>query len=236
MQTAPGALLRNHQGTALCRERYEQLVQHENAATARLALNTQFYTYGEELDRVEVFKYLGRLLSYNDNDTQAMRANLAKARGCWARVSRVLRAENALPKVCGVIYKATIQAVLLFGSETWNLAPSGLACLEGFHLWAAWRMSGRGLKKLPHGTWRYPNLEAVLQEVGLQTIRHYIGVRWQHIANFIVNQPIFQLCLEGVWKHGSAPHQFWWEQPFDLEAAGLLASALTADSLTDGGD
>ena len=100
----------------------------------------------------------------------------------------MLRAENALlPKVCGVFYKATIQAVLLFGSETWNLAPSGLACLEGFHLWAAWQMSGRGPKKLPDGTWRYPNSEAVLREVGLQTICHYIGVRQQHVANFIVN-------------------------------------------------
>jgi hypothetical protein len=84
---APGALLRNHQVTELCRERYKQLVQHETAATARLALNTRFYAYREELERVEVFKYLGRLLSYNDNNTQAMRANLPKAPGCWARVS-----------------------------------------------------------------------------------------------------------------------------------------------------
>jgi hypothetical protein len=82
MQTAPGVLLRNHQATELCRKRYEQLVHYETAATARLALNTRFYVYGEELERVEVFKYLGRLLSYDDNDTQAMRANLTKARGC----------------------------------------------------------------------------------------------------------------------------------------------------------
>ena len=74
--------MRNHQATALCRERYKQLVQHETAAIARFAINTRFYMYGEELRRVEVFKYLGRLLSYDDNDTQAMRANLTKARGC----------------------------------------------------------------------------------------------------------------------------------------------------------
>ncbi len=75
---------------------------------------------------------------HDDNDTQAIWANLAKARKAWARVSLVLRAENASPKVCDVFYTATIQAVLLFGSETWNLAPLGLKCLEGFHLWAAW--------------------------------------------------------------------------------------------------
>ncbi len=138
MQTASGALMRNHQTTALCIKQWEQQVQHEIPATARQSLQTHFYAYGEELERVKVFKYLGWLLAYDNNDTQAIRANLAKAHKTWARVSRVLRAENASPKVCGVFYKATIQAVLLFGSETWNLALSGLKCLEGFHMRAAW--------------------------------------------------------------------------------------------------
>ena len=148
-------------------------------------------------------------MSYDDNVTQAMRANLAKARRCWAQFSRMLRSEKALPKVCGVFYKATIQAVLLFGSETWNLVPSGMACLEGFHLRAAWRMSGTRPWKRPDSMWKYPNLEKVLQDVGLQSISHYIGVRRQHIANFIVNRTIFQLCLEGVRKCESAHCQFW---------------------------
>ncbi len=159
--------MRNHQKTALCIERWEQQVQHEIAATARQSLQMHFYAYGEELKKVEVFKYLGWLLAYDDNDTQAIRANLAKACKMWARVSRVLRVENASPKVCGVFYKATIQAVLLFGSETWNLAPSGLKCLEGFHLRAAWQMSDKRPMKRLDGTWRYPNSEQVLQEVGL---------------------------------------------------------------------
>jgi hypothetical protein len=115
MQTAAGALMRKHQETELCRERWRQQVQHETTAAAWLSLEMQFFAYGEELlEWVIVFTYLGRLLSYDDNDIQAMRGNLAKARRCWARVSRVLRSENALPKVCGVFYKATIQAVLLF--------------------------------------------------------------------------------------------------------------------------
>ncbi len=138
-----------------------------------------------------------------------MRGNLAKARSCWAWVSQVLRSENALPKVRGVFYKATIQAVLLFGSETWNLAPLGMVCLEGFHLRAAWRMSGSCPWKRPDGTWEYPNSEKVLWNVGLQRMSHYIGMQRQHIANFIVHWPIFPLCLEGVRKRGSAPCQFW---------------------------
>jgi hypothetical protein len=87
-------------------------------------------------------------------------------------VSQVLRSENALPKVCGVLYKATIQAVLLFGSETWNLEPLGMVCFEGFHLRAAWRMLGSRPQKRPDGMWEYLNLEKVLWDMGLRTISH----------------------------------------------------------------
>ena len=43
-------------------------------------MDTTFYAYEEELERVEVFKYLGRLIAFDDDDTQAVRGNLAKAR------------------------------------------------------------------------------------------------------------------------------------------------------------
>ena len=35
--------------------------------------------YGKELDRVEVFKYLGRLIAFDNNDIHAIRSNLMKA-------------------------------------------------------------------------------------------------------------------------------------------------------------
>ncbi len=61
-------------------------------------------------------------------------------------------------------------------------------------------------------------------------------MRWQHVANFIVNRPIFQLCQEGVRKRGSAARQFWWEQPLDLETAGLAAMAADEEGVSDDGD
>ena len=105
------------------------------------ALEVNFTAYGDVLERVEVFKYLGRLMAMDDNDIQAVRSNLRKARKVWARLSRLLRTDNATPRVCGMFYKATIQAVLLFGSETWNLTPTAMKQLEGFHVRAAWRMA-----------------------------------------------------------------------------------------------
>jgi hypothetical protein len=102
MQTNHGALYRSHQRTQLCQDGWDKKVQHVAAEIARVALEQSFTAYGDKLDRVEVFKYLGRLLSYDDNNTQAMRGNLKKARKSWGQVSCVFRAENALPKVCGV--------------------------------------------------------------------------------------------------------------------------------------
>ncbi len=50
----------------------------------------KFEVYGDVLERVEVFKYLGRQLSMMDNNAHAVRAQLVKARRVWARVSVVL--------------------------------------------------------------------------------------------------------------------------------------------------
>ncbi len=164
-----------------------------------------------------MFKYLGQLVSYNDKNFQAMRSNLKKARKSWAQVSHVLRAANASPKVCGVFYKATVQTVLLFGSETWKLSPLSLKSLEGFHIRAACLMAGMQPAQNPDGTPSYPNSKEVLKMVGLKTIDHYIGVRIETITRFIVDQPLFALCQEGGRRIGLARHTFWWEQPLNWD-------------------
>ncbi len=233
MQTVVGALYGQHQRTRLCRERWERRKQHEAAEAARVALARMFTAYGEDLERVEVFKYLGRLLAYDDNDSQAMRANLTKARKSWALVSRVLRAENASPKVCGVFYTAVVQAVLLFGSEMWKLSPLSLKSLDGFHIRAARRMAGMQPTKNPDGTWKYPSSKDVLKAVGLKTVDHYIGVRRETIARFIVDRPLFALCRDGGRKRGSTRRTFWWEQPLSLDDAGPLPPGHDED---EGGD
>ena len=67
--------------TELCQRGWERKRQHAAAVCSQEALERSFTAYGEELERVEVFKYLGRLIAYDDADTQAMRSNLRKARG-----------------------------------------------------------------------------------------------------------------------------------------------------------
>ena len=154
------------------------------------------------------------------NDGPTILTNLRKARKCWAWISKVLRAENASPRVSGMFYRATVQAVLLFGSETWNLTGTWLKKLEGFHLRAAWRMARASKpRRNPDGSWVYPPSADTLEEVGLKTIAHYVAVRRQTISDFIRDRPIFGLCVEGERRRGTSPRQWWWEQPMDLDVA-----------------
>ncbi len=89
-------------------------------------------------------------------------------------------------------------------------------------------MSSMRLKKKPDGSWLYPRSKDVLEAAGLQTITHYIDVRRQTVANFILNQPIWELCAGAVRRRGSPIQPFWWDQPMDLDLAkerGLLLPA-----------
>ena len=75
----------------------ERKQQREAAVTSALALRQQFKVNRDVLERVEVFKYLGRLLAQDDDDIQAIRAQLRKARATWAHVGQVLSSKNASP-------------------------------------------------------------------------------------------------------------------------------------------
>jgi hypothetical protein len=110
-----------HHRTELCPRGWERKCRHAAATRSQQALEQTFTCDGEGLERVEVFKYLGQLIAYDDVDTQAMRSNLRKARACWARILHVLQPEHASPRTCGMFYKATVHAVLLYRSETWSL-------------------------------------------------------------------------------------------------------------------
>jgi hypothetical protein len=87
-----------HINTKECSVETARRHQRDMAVQSALALRQQFTVHGDVLERVEVFRYLGRLLSQDDDDIQAVRSQLCKARGTWAWVGQVLRRENA-PKL-----------------------------------------------------------------------------------------------------------------------------------------
>ena len=67
-----------YERSAICRDLLAQRREHQSTDIAVEVLKRSFTTYGKSLTRVEVCKYLRRLLAFNNVDTQAIRGNLKK--------------------------------------------------------------------------------------------------------------------------------------------------------------
>ncbi len=118
-----------------------------------MALRQQFLVRGNVLEQVKVFKYLGHLISQDDDNIQAIRAQIRKARSSWARIGQVLRSKNVSPFVAARFYQAIIQAILLYGSKSWVISWTAMVRLKGFHIHAKYRMAKKNRPK------RGPNRE-----------------------------------------------------------------------------
>ena len=79
MQVNP--LYPNHWRTKECQVGVERHKQLEMVVSSALALHQQFMVNGDVLECVEVFTYLGRMMAQDDDDIQAIRVQLRKARG-----------------------------------------------------------------------------------------------------------------------------------------------------------
>ena len=73
-----------HQSSKTCKEMHTAKLQRKAVSDSAKALKAKFFAYVVELERVEVFKYLGRLIAYDAEDTHAVRGNLKKDRRVWA--------------------------------------------------------------------------------------------------------------------------------------------------------
>ena len=82
-----------------------------------------FSVYGTPLSAVPLFKYLGRIFSSSVDNWLSVKQNLRRAWGKWGRLAKILVREISDRRKTGHFYVAVFQAVLLFGSETWLLAP-----------------------------------------------------------------------------------------------------------------
>jgi len=113
---------------------------------------------------------------------------------------------------------AVVQAVLLYGSETWVLLTAALASLEGFHIRAAYQMAVRHKPRRGLGNrWIYPKSKDVLEEYGMSILEEYITIRRQTITVYVTTRPILIKCRQGKRKRGAVPHRWWWEQQMDLD-------------------
>ena len=85
------------------------------------AENVQFFVNGKRIGRVRKFNYLGRILRDDDDDTECIEGQLKKARARWNGIARILKREGANARVMGKFYLVIIQALLLYGADSWTI-------------------------------------------------------------------------------------------------------------------
>ena len=206
-----------HLSSSTCKMMTAQREQHRCAEAGRRASARKFRACGQELRNVDQFRYLGRMLSSSDCDVPAMRRNLKRARGVWRRISTVIAKDDVPAPVAGMFFRVVVEAVLLYGSETWSLPPTAMRCLEGFQVEAARRLTGLRPKKLG-AVWVYPKSEEVLAAANLRPLEESMRRRRNTVRRAIEGRPILVECEGAERRRGSPNRQYWWEQEFDLRA------------------
>ena len=82
----------------------------------------------------------------------------------------MLQREGAEPSVSEKLYHAVIQAVLLFGAETWLLLAPMSQRLERVSVGFLRQVTNMKAKRLRDGSWRKVVADKVLQRVGTQLL------------------------------------------------------------------
>ena len=118
-----------------------------------------------------------------------------------------------------MFYQAVVAAVLLYGSNTWCLTETALRPLNGFHVEAARRISGKRPRKVKRrdcdDVWVYPHSADVLAAAGLHPLRHYIDKRRATTAKSIQDRPVLVECMGAERREGTPRRLCWWQQVLD---------------------
>ena len=88
-----------HLGTEQCAKGAERKRRRLAETETRENLERAFHAYGQLMEAVLEFRYLGRLLTATDDDWTAVAGNINKARRSWGRLAQVLGREGVDPKV-----------------------------------------------------------------------------------------------------------------------------------------
>ena len=176
----------------------------------------KFYVGGEEIEQVRHFKYLGRILSEDDDDTKCIEHNLSKARKQWNCISRILKQEGASAKCMAKFYITVVQAVLLYGADSWTISRRNERKLVSFHRQAVCYLTNTHIQKLETGTWFHPTHDPLFRKCGLFLMETYLERRRGTLRKYLETYRGSLLrraenCNKHCFHVGKV---LWWDQPY----------------------
>ena len=112
----------------------------------------------------------------------------------------------------GMIYKAVLQTVLLYESDSWVVRKDTLKVLERFHHQVDQKIAGIPAWQVGEEIWKWEYEEKALETTELCHFKENIWRRQDNIAEYITNLPIYELCKGAERIVGSIRFIQWWYQ------------------------
>ena len=102
--------------------------------------------------------------------------------------------KTGLPiKYHAMMYKAVVQAVLLYVSEIWGATETMMTALEEFHHIIARRMAGMTPRKGDGDKWEWASVDAALEVTGIWPIKEYMRRRQATITEYVSGRSIYEI-------------------------------------------
>jgi hypothetical protein len=214
------ALTSGHQRTKEC-QKWAKIYSNRKQYTEQQQTATEatFESRGTTFEKVKQFKYLGRIVTAKDDDSEALQANLVKARKQWGRIAKFLTREGARPKTMATFYKVIVQTVLLYGAESWVVSEAMLRDLKSFHHRCARYITKCHIRQDSDGTWICPPSAEVLEEVDLLPVQEYLKNRRDTIHKYISTTKLWQKCKDSKVLASNPNQKVWWEQEFSFSSS-----------------
>ena len=95
--------------------------------------------------------------------------------------------------VLEIFYHTVIQAMLLFGAETWVFSAPMTHRMEGFHEGFLRKLTNLKAKILRDGLWRKVVVDKVLQGSGTKLLLKYLDRRQGKVEKWVALRPIFDV-------------------------------------------
>jgi hypothetical protein len=92
------------------------------------------------------------------------------------------------------LYLAVVQAVLLYGADTWAVSKRAINRLWSFHHRCAQYITRQYIQKDENDEWICPASAEVLEHTGLKTIDEYITKRKNMLKHYATSRAIYREC------------------------------------------
>jgi hypothetical protein len=85
------ALTERHTSSVECKKHTTTKIKRKKEIIQQAAPNVKFLVGQDKITRTSSFKYLGRIITENDDDLPAVEEQIKKARIVWARINKILK-------------------------------------------------------------------------------------------------------------------------------------------------